>query len=201
MQNETRASFGLPILSELRPFLYPRTHPPLHAAASPSDASTAVQGPRPQGTMVSKAQRMKPRLHILGLTVVALCSFLVPPGFADEHSPAVCRVLLVTFVAGLGPARFPPTPRCLARDPLRLEPAACRHSHRVAGYSGRQKLQQRHPSRQRQKGPKTSMNAGYTPCFPRPITARGTFRLPAAPRRNSSEIRRCGTPATSPSST
>jgi pimeloyl-ACP methyl ester carboxylesterase len=52
---------------------------------------------------------MKPRLYILGLTVVALCFFLNPSAFADIHALPGCRVLLVTFVGGLGPASFPPT--------------------------------------------------------------------------------------------
>jgi pimeloyl-ACP methyl ester carboxylesterase len=68
---------------------------------------------------------MKPRLYILGLTVVALCFVLTPSAFADEHSPAGCRVLLVTFVGGLGPASFPPTV---------ATPAI--HSVRDLGYTG-----------------------------------------------------------------
>jgi pimeloyl-ACP methyl ester carboxylesterase len=68
---------------------------------------------------------MKPRFYLLGLTVVVLCAFLTPSAFADQHSPAGCRVLLITFVGGLGPASFPPT---VATPVI--------HSVRDLGYTG-----------------------------------------------------------------
>jgi hypothetical protein len=68
---------------------------------------------------------MKPRLYILGLMAVALCLFLNPSALAAVHSLPGCRVLLVTFVGGLGPASFPPTV---------ATPAI--HSVRDLGYTG-----------------------------------------------------------------
>jgi pimeloyl-ACP methyl ester carboxylesterase len=65
------------------------------------------------------------RLPILAFMVVAFCAFLNPSAIAGEHPTAGCRVLLVTFVGGLGPASFPPT---------MATPAI--HSVRDLGYAG-----------------------------------------------------------------
>jgi pimeloyl-ACP methyl ester carboxylesterase len=73
---------------------------------------------------VSRRQTVRP-FWIVALTIASFCFVLPSLARTEKPAPVPCRVLVVAFVGGLGPASFPPT---MATPIL--------HSVRDLGYPG-----------------------------------------------------------------